>query len=311
MNEPHVYITILNYKKWEDTVECIHSVLNSTYTSFSIIVIDNNSQNNSITEIENWFNKKYHGALTCRVLRKAELGQVASVATRLTLVQNDVNVGFGGGINTVLQYLKNENSYIWLLNPDMVADPNALTELVACATESSPDTIIGSAIKFYSNRNKLFFYGGGKINPATATISNIRDTKESDKLDYISGGCLFTHASNFKRHGLLPEEYFLYWEETDWCYQAKQKSARLIVCTKAVCYDKVSTIIGKGFFAHYYYTRNGLLFVSRFFKINKPIIFISLLLRIIKRIVLFRWGSARGVYEGARDFFNKKFYVRQ
>ena len=89
------------------------------------------------------------------------------------------------------------------------------------------------------------------------------------RLDFISGGCLFTHAINFKRNGLLPEKYFLYWEETDWCYHARKKGCLLNVCTAAVCYDKISTIIGKGYLANYYYTINGLRFTSAIRKLNK------------------------------------------
>ena len=85
-------------------------------------------------------------------------------------------------------------------------------------------------------------------------------------MDYISGGSLFTHINSFNDLGLLPEEYFLYWEETDWCYRAKKKGYELRLCEKAVCYDKVSSSIGKSFLADYYYTRNGLFFLSKFKK---------------------------------------------
>jgi GT2 family glycosyltransferase len=152
----------------------------------------------------------------------------------------------------------------------------------------------------------VLFYGGFKVNFLSATVSLIKDTASSHRLDYISGGCLFTHTSNWKKIGLLPEEYFLYWEETDWCYRAKQSGCCLRVCTTAICYDKISTVIGKNFVANYYYSRNGLLFISKFRRKNIPVVLFFLGIRFLKRIVTGRWARARGIYSGTKDFFKMK-----
>ena len=54
---PPVYIIILNYKKWQDTMECLESVFHSSYKDFSVIVIDNDSQNNSLEHLMQWADK--------------------------------------------------------------------------------------------------------------------------------------------------------------------------------------------------------------------------------------------------------------
>ena len=64
-------------------------------------------------------------------------------------------------------------------------------------------------------------YGGGKINFNSGTITMLKTKDQVAEMDFVSGGSLFTHAANYKTLGLLPEDYFLYWEETDWCYRAK------------------------------------------------------------------------------------------
>ena len=121
----------------------------------------------------------------------------------------------------------------------------------------------------------------------------------------------FTRANNFNTVGLLPENYFLYWEETDWCYTAKLKGYQLLVCPDAICYDKISTVIGKGFLSDYYYARNGLHFVAKF---NKPYLWLALPLmgaRWLKRIFTGRWDRARGVWIGTIDFLKQKKYEIQ
>ena len=51
---PQVYIVIVNYNKWEDLVACLRSIFRSDYDNFKVIVIDNNSQNDSIGNLTRW-----------------------------------------------------------------------------------------------------------------------------------------------------------------------------------------------------------------------------------------------------------------
>ena len=314
---PPIYIIILNYKKWQDTLECLESVFQSSYKDFSVIVIDNDSQNKSLEHLMQWADKSAgnDGSESVRsfsytFLHREDIADPISLASlsRLTFIQNNINAGFAGGINVALRILQNMDVYVWLLNPDMVVTENTLTELAGFAIQQPLNSITGATIKSYSGNRGLLFYGGYKVNFLSATVSLIKKTGSFHQLDYISGGCLFTHISNLKRLGLLPEEYFLYWEETDWCYRAKQSGCGLYVCTTAICYDKVSTVIGKNFMANYYYARNGLLFISKFRKKNIPFVLFFLGIRFLKRIVTGRWARARGIYRGTMDFFKMKPY---
>ncbi len=53
-NFPKVYVIILNYNGWADTIECLESVLRNDYLNYQVIVLDNNSPNNSIEYIKAW-----------------------------------------------------------------------------------------------------------------------------------------------------------------------------------------------------------------------------------------------------------------
>jgi hypothetical protein len=77
---------------------------------------------------------------------------------------------------------------------------------------------------------------------------------------------------------------------------------KMLVCTSAVCYDKISTTIGKSFLADYYYTRNGLRFISKFKKGKLPLVLISGFLRMSKRVFKGEWSRAKGVFQGMITF---------
>jgi GT2 family glycosyltransferase len=312
---PKVYIVILNFKQWEDTRDCLESVLQSTYNNFSVFVIDNNSGNNSLKYLSAWLETRMAGKPSLQqqpvqyvLLTRQELNESTdfSKLPGVVFIQNDENAGFAAGNNVVLRILRNKEVYFWLLNPDMVIKEDALEKLVQFTSGLSFRSIVGAIVRSYSGNHELLFYGGHKVNFLSATVRMVKQKSAVQRLDYISGACLFTHASNLEQLGLLPEEYFLYWEETDWCYRAKRSGYVLAVCPEAVCYDKISTIIGKSFMADYYYVRNGLRFISKFRKKNIPVVLFFIGIRFWKRIFTGQWARARGVFKGTRDFFKMK-----
>lgn len=81
------------------------------------------------------------------------------------------------------------------------------------------------------------------------------------EIDYIDGSCLLLRSTAIEDIGMLPEDYFLYFEETHWCFEAKRKGWKLAVnsCSKVfnLTSDKKETF-------HYYFIRNKLLFCKKF-----------------------------------------------
>ena len=307
--EPLVYILILNYKNWQDVTHCLRSVFQLNYPRYSVFVIDNDSRNDSLEHLIDWTKQSaseqpvpFHYFTREEFERNFNTGSIC----KLTFIQNHENQGFAAGNNLVIERLKKEDAYIWLLNPDMEVEPETLSELVKFAQAHSKQSVIGATIKHQLNANKIHLYGGARINFNSATVNLINEKSEIGEIDFICGGSLFTHANNFATIGLLPEEYFLYWEETDWCYRAKEQGYEMLVCTSAVCYDKISSTIGKGFLADYYYTRNGLLFVSRYRSKKIPIVLFSAFLRLLKRLLSGNWERSKGVYSGILTFLNRR-----
>lgn len=300
-----VYIVILNYKNWHDVIKCLESVFRSKYEHFKVFVIDNDSQNDSLQNLMDWATQfPAISSSASKYFLGQNLNKITDVASlpSLVFVQNEKNNGFAGGNNIVLRLLADQDAFVWLLNPDVVIADNALSELVQFTQSQSSGSIIGSVIKLYDHPEKIHMYGGGRIRFKSATVSLVKNAKEIAELDYISGGSLFTHAHQFKDIGLLPEDYFLYWEETDWCYRAKLQGNPMVVCMNSVCYDKVGTAIGRGFLAEYYYTRNGLLFLYKFRRANIRLALFFCFMRLIKKILTGQWKRAKGLYKGTESF---------
>jgi GT2 family glycosyltransferase len=310
-----VFVIILNYKNWQDVVECLGSLFRSDYPNFSAIVIDNDSRNESLAHLMEWAE---HSAtrpgqpakpVAFRYIHADDLKKETvdpSALPPLTFLQNDQNNGFAGGNNLAIRLLLQTDAYVWLLNPDMVVEEKTLSALVDFASRHPFKSITGCVVKEYLPPHKIHLFGGGKVNFMSGTVTLIHKAEDIPGIEYISGGSLFTHTAHFNDIGLLPEDYFLYWEETDWCFRGRIKGYEMLVCTTAVCYDKGSTTIGKGFLADYYYTRNGLLFLSRHKKSGNRIVFVFVFFRFMKRMVSGKWGNAQGVYKGTRSFLKSR-----
>lgn len=316
----HVLVVIVNYKNWMDTRECLDFLFRSDYRSFTAIVVDNASGNDSLQRLMEWADHagdpppadlpfltgKLPKPIPYRFFGQHEWERTVihkDGLPQLVFLQSDRNGGFAAGNNLALRALAQEDAWVWLLNPDVIVRPDTLGESVRFAGSQPFRTISGAVTKNYTAPHAIHTYGGARINRKSGTVTFIKSPAELEQLDYISGGALFTHTAHLREIGLLSEEYFLYWEETDWCFRARQKGYAIKVCETAICYDKIGTSIGRGFLAEYYYTRNGLVFLSRYG--GRDVFGVRLgftLLRLLKRILSGQWGKARGVVSGAMAF---------
>jgi len=240
-----VYIIILNWNGFKDTIECVESCLKLVYPSYEIVVVDNGSDDGSETIIREHF-------------------------PGLKFIQTGANLGYAGGNNAGIRYaIKEGADYIWLLNNDTTVDPKALSELVNIAEMDPVIGITGSKILSYSQPSVLLFAGGlldlslGTANHIGEGRMDIGQFDTSLETGYITGCSLLVKRSVINDIGLMNENYFLYYEETEWCIKAKEKAYTLIYVPKSIVLHKesVSTQKRKGSMT-YYLTRNQLYFIE-------------------------------------------------
>ena len=233
------------------------------------------------------------------------------------VVDNDKeNRGFAGGNNIgIKQALEGDAKYILLLNNDTVVDKNFLKELIKVGESDEKIGILGSTIYEYKT-NKIHF-AGGKINWLYTKGKHITVASEQRTMnsDYITGCCLLIKRKVIEKIGLMPEDYFLYFEDADWCLKARKSGFKcVVVSNKGKIWHKVSQGAVEASFPYiYYHFRNGLLLSKRnaplFIKIlaylNSFIVYIKQIIKLVffpkKRI----WAKA--IMLGIRDFYRGKF----
>ena len=220
------------------------------------------------------------------------------------LFLNKENRGFAAGNNVLLEHLRHWNCLVWLLNPDIEVAPNAMEKLVL-AMANNHNQLLGTRVFSMANPQQLLHRGGFQINWNLGTVHEIKDPNQVP--DYVYGGSLFTHSNSFNLVGLLPEQYFLYWEETHWCMDASRLGYTISLLPDAHVYDKVGGSIGRGYLAFYYYTFNSLRFFGHFRRQKLPLLIVFNFLRVLKKVLGVKFPAARGIWKGNLDFiFNGK-----
>lgn len=297
----NVLVLILNYNGANDAIACVQSVLKSDYRNFTIALVDNFSTDDSLSVLNQNFSR-LGSAFT--FLYSSEVEKLDFLPGQTYLVANHENRGFAAGNNLVLNHILNWDSLVWLLNPDITVEPQTLKNLVKDMGANN-SKVLGNKVYSMTESDRLLHVGGGIVDWKSATVRPAKDN--SQPLDYIYGGSLFTHCSLFRQFGLLPEHYFLYWEETDWCYTLKLAGIPLELSPNARVFDKVGGSIGRGRFAFYYYTLNGLRFVTKFKPEMKYSVVFFNCVRIIKRLLSFQFQIATGILAGTIDYFRGRY----
>lgn len=252
-----VVVIILNYNVWQAALKCVASVKRSAYPNVSVVVIDNKSPDGSAAELKRRLPKD------------------------VTFIVNDKNTGYAGGNNIGLAWaLDHGADYVFILNPDTTVEPPAISRLVAFAerAERSSSIInkypkgagfIGPRIFHTDNPSDPTIYSdGGTIHwtLTKATLQRNGQTMSKAALrhqpfpcGYISGTAVFVSRRVLEDVGFLREDYFLYYEDTDWSLRCRTLGFGLFIVPEAVVYHvgyQSTGLLTERYI--YYHTRNGL-----------------------------------------------------
>jgi len=292
MNSPKkVHIILLNWNNEEDTLECVKSLEKISYNNYEIIIVDNGSEIESVLKIK----KQY---------------------PEIKIIENEKNLGFAGGNNVGVKYaMKNNADYVLLLNNDTTVEKDFLNKLVEIGESDKKNGLFGSKIYFYSEQNRIWF-AGGKVNWLRNKGTHIGldeiDQNQYNKIkevDYLTGCCLLIKKEVIEKIGVLEEDYFLYYEDTDFCLRAKNIGYNCVYVPKSKIYHKISRSTKPGSPSYiYYHTRNGLVLAKRNgLLLNKIVLYFYCVFLFLKQIIKIifipkkrNWAFA--VLRGERDF---------
>ena len=283
-HKPSVSIIVLNYNGYCDTVECIESISKIKYDNYNIIIVDNNSNDGSKENL---------------VLLKNE---------RTEIIFCDSNTGYAGGNNIgIRKAIQNGSDYICLLNNDVEVTEDFLDVLVNYMEEHPNVGICSPMICEYNQRNKVQS-SGCSINywtGETPFFNYMRDVNEVENsiitCDYVGGACMVFKSQVVKEIGYIPEVYFLFYEETEWCSKIKKKGYRIICNCFARVYHKGSVAVNKkeGLKEHYM-CRNRVLFIRRnSSRIQKVFFYVYIIIAMfVNALVKGQWKRMLYYFEG-------------
>lgn len=263
------------------------SLEEQTYKDFVLYIIDNNSPDNSLE--------------VASVLSKA-------VTFRSVILPQKENWGVAKGNNIGIQKaLEDGCDFILLSNNDIELQKNTIQELINGIYETKSDIIVPKI--YFWKTNVIWAAGGAFCKGSGQTIQygeNKTDSEEYNSIRriYYAPTCFaLIKAGVFNEVGMMDENYFVYYDDTDFMWRLMKSHKLLYYYPKSVLWHKESTSTGKrSFFSVYYLSRNVIYFTYK----NKGLLsFIYVLIRNVLAF-LFRhtkeWNSyVRPAFKGLCD----------
>lgn len=291
-----ISFVIVNYNGFEDTSELLISLQKWSYQKYfsEIIVVDNGSKEDESKKIMEKF-------------------------PEISVLRSSINLGFSGGYN--LGISKSIGRYIMILNNDTIIVDNSLFGMIDFL-DNNP--IIGAAspkIYFSGQGNIIQYAGFTELSPITLrnrAIGYLETEKDlynnPEKTFFTHGAAMIIRREIIEKVGLLPDIFFLYYEELDWCYRIRAAGYEIWYYSHAKIIHKESRSTGSGdtYLKKYYKTRNRLLLAKRNRKgINKYLSFIYLISvaatkDIISSLFKGRFDLIKASFIAIFDFINLK-----
>lgn len=242
---PDISIVIVNFNGVDDTTELLNSLKDyCSDISHEVIVVDNGSSSDEAELLRSRFGNH-------------------------NIIRSDINLGFAGGNNAGIKQSKGR--YIFLLNNDTVIEDNSLKNLIEFMDSNPIAGAVSPKILFYDSKDVIQYAGFTELSDITLRNRGVgfgeKDSGQYSKpvqTAFTHGAAMIVRRDLYNEVGLMPECYFLYYEEYDWCEQFKRAGFKLWYYPGFHVLHKESRSTGKISNSKIYYlTRNRLLFAKR------------------------------------------------
>lgn len=219
-----VTAVVVNWNRPQDTLECLHSLAAQQPVPPELVVVDNGSTDGSADIIRAAF-------------------------PEAVVIANTQNRGFGGGYNQGVGYAFDQGAdLVFLINNDATLDPTALQILISAVQGGAQ---IAAPIIYYASRPDLVWSAGGRVSPWNLEVrGHLRgqhlppDLPEIIERGFLTGCALLVSRTAFEKTGLFDEDFHLYYEDSDLCARMRKLGLRMVVCTRASAWHKVSLSSG-------------------------------------------------------------------
>ena len=217
-----IRICILNWNGGDYLKACLESIQSNSDSNFKVTVIDNNSNDLSLSNLN----------------------------SNIELVRLDKNYGFGLGYNLgINKCLDKDDEYLLLLNYDTIVPNDFIKKIYEGIDVYGKDYIYGVQILYNSDKEKIW-YAGGTVDLSRGLIchDNIREETNGDIKDkdtgYITGCCMLLHKDIFLKLEGFDENFFMYSEDVDLCLRAREIGINSKFLSSPKIFHEVSLSLG-------------------------------------------------------------------
>ena len=285
--ECELSVITINYNGLEDTCALIETI--PFNDKMEVIVVDNASTNDEASEIEHRY-------------------------PYVKLIRSDQNLGFAGGNNLGIKAANGK--YIFLINNDTIFKDFNVQALIDRLESSEKFGVVCPKIRFTRGNNPIQYAGYTPLSRITVRNQAI-GFGEEDKgqyeiahpTPYAHGAAMLIKREAIEKVGLMPECYFLYYEELDWSMMFTRAGYHIWYEPACIIYHKESQTTGQNSpLRTYYITRNRLLLVKRKYQgINKYLAYGYLIglvapRDIIKTGIKGQYDLLKATCKGIKDF---------
>jgi len=256
-NECKLSIITINYNGLNDTCELIDSI--PFNNNLEVIVVDNASKQDEASIISERF-------------------------PLVKVIRSNQNLGFAGGNNIGIKEAKGD--YILLINNDTYFKDYNIGSLIKRLESSDNIGIVCPKLRFAWGNNPIQFAGYTPLSNITLRNKAIGFGEEDNgqyntahPTPYAHGAAMLIKRKAIEKVGLMPECFFLYYEEIDWSMMFTRAGYEIWYDPSCTVYHKESQSTGQNSpLRTYYITRNRLRLVKRNYKgINKYLSYIYLI----------------------------------
>ena len=245
INKLQVSFITICYNGFKDTCELIESLQTHIHSvSYEIIVVDNASRENEAARIK----KQYPFVITLR---------------------SEINSGFSGGNNLGIKIAKGQ--YIFLINNDTYVESDGFHYLIERLESKNSIGAVSPKIRFAFTPQNIQFAGFTPLSAITIRNEVVGfgcpddgtfDTPHTTP--YLHGAALMVKREVIEKVGEMPEIFFLYYEELDWCTRMTDAGYELWYEPRCTIFHKESQSTGQfSKLRIFYMTRNRLLYTRR------------------------------------------------
>ncbi|WP_017259066.1 glycosyltransferase family 2 protein [Pedobacter arcticus] len=240
-----VSIVTVNFNQPLATIALLQSLKNQGYANIEVILVDNASEENHEAVFHNTY-------------------------PNLTFIRTKTNLGFAGGNNYGINIAKGD--YIFLLNNDTEVPYGCITQMVEELEAEESIGLLSPLILYDDDKSIIQYAGYTPLNYLTARNKQIGQFEKNvgqfdgvtQKTGFCHGAAVMCRTEDMQKAGLMDENYFLYYEELDWCEKFKKTGKEIYFTGKTFIYHKESISVGKeSAIKTYFITRNRMLFIRK------------------------------------------------